>query len=169
MNEWYLFIDATCMTSLGVSGILPAMRIADLQPKHLKALVSLSHFSFYWWLFDWFPLFSTILADGALLDLCLLGRPPLLPRVDVLTWLYVGGTGEVFPLAHKLFPISVKIRWYLVFFCCNSQGVWTDLGYFPVGALTFHFTDIIWSLSRLVSDGKRRGPIHDDRPSSYTI
>ena len=53
--------------------------------------------------------------------------------------MYVGGTGEVFPLGHLSFLIPVKIRWYLVFFCCNNQGVWTDLGCFPVGVLTFHF------------------------------
>lgn len=67
------------MTSLGGSGILLGMRIADSRPKHLKALVCLSHFSLYWRLFYRSPLFPMIAADGALNDLL------LLPRVDVLT------------------------------------------------------------------------------------
>lgn len=81
MNERYSFVDT--MTSLGDSGISPGMLTADLQPKHLKALVSLSHFSLYWRLFDQSPLFSTIAADDALLDLCLFERLPLLPRVGM--------------------------------------------------------------------------------------
>ena len=87
------------MTSLGGSGISPGMLIADLQPKHLKALASLSHFSLYWRLFDQSPLFSTIAADDALLDLCLFERLPLLPRV---------GIGRFFLLAIFRFPYQLR-------------------------------------------------------------
>ena len=87
------------MMSLGGSGISPGMLIADLQPKHLKALASLSHFSLYWRLFDQSPLFSTIAADDALLDLCLFERLPLLPRV---------GIGRFFLLAIFRFPYQLR-------------------------------------------------------------
>ena len=118
MIERYLFVEA--LMSSGSSGIFPGMWIADSDPKYLNALVFLSHLSLYWF-FDWYLLFSMIVGDGGPLDLCLLGRLPLLPRIDVLTWM-LAVLVRFFPMAIFHFPYQLRYDSILSSFAATARA-----------------------------------------------
>ena len=114
-----------------------------------------------------------IAADGALLDLCLFGRLPLLPRVDVLTCM-LAALVRFFLLAIFRFPYQLRYDGISSSFAATARP-WEQILVASLWAHShstlpaFSKTRVIWSFSRLAGDGKRRRPIHGDRPSPYTI